>query len=350
MLRFKNGDKSLMMLELVGLCGEFPVALVRKLDGYYDYNRRLVTELVREGYLKERKFQGYRRRIVRSLSLTEKGLSKLRHLNPGSARQIGRHLLAPANGQGDWKKTLRLHRNAACLLAAEKLGAVWRPGKQKEALLGKELVYYSAYEIRKLFGRDDKGARLSGVFFCRWFYYPVYYLGEYNMQFSEENELMFRRQLEGTSLGECFIYGANMLLGESWDLAENLVQHGINPRSRLIHTSREHIFHYSVFDSYGLRLMRLAMDSMLRSSFRHYLYKNGAADSMYDEYLCSLDCLSLFYVPKNKMPDYRGPTTGYFFDFQMEAMKMLCNTGAKLLCISSRWLDTFAWEDKWKNE
>ena len=101
MLRFKNGDKSLMVLELVGLCGEFPVALVRKLDGYYDYNRRLVTELVREGYLKERKFQGYRRRIVRSLSLTEKGLSKLRHLNPGSARQIGRHLLAPANGQGD---------------------------------------------------------------------------------------------------------------------------------------------------------------------------------------------------------------------------------------------------------
>ena len=54
MLRFKNGDKSLMMLELVGLCGEFPVALVRKLDGYYDYNRRLVTELVREGYLKEK--------------------------------------------------------------------------------------------------------------------------------------------------------------------------------------------------------------------------------------------------------------------------------------------------------
>lgn len=170
------------------------------------------------------------------------------------------------------------------------------------------------------------------------------------MQFSEENELMFRRQLEGTSLGECFIYGASLLLGESWDLAENLVQHGINPRSRLIHTSREHIFHYSVFDSYGLRLMRLAMDSMLRSSFRHYLYKNGAADSMYDEYLCSLDCLSLFYVPKNKMPDYRGPATGYFFDFQMEAMKMLCNTGAKLLCISSRWLDTFDWEDKWKNE
>ena len=137
MLRFKNGDKSLMVLELVGLCGEFPVALVRKLDGYYDYNRRLVTELVREGYLKERKFQGYQRRIIRSLSLTEKGLSKLRHLNPGSARQIGRHLLAPANGQGDWKKTLRLHRNAACLLAAEKLGGCMAARKAKRSFAGK---------------------------------------------------------------------------------------------------------------------------------------------------------------------------------------------------------------------
>lgn len=31
------------------------MALLDRFDGYYDYNRRVLTELVREGYLKERR-------------------------------------------------------------------------------------------------------------------------------------------------------------------------------------------------------------------------------------------------------------------------------------------------------
>lgn len=304
-----------------------------------------MTELVREGYLKERKFQGYQRRIVRSLSLTEKGLSKLRHLNPGSVRQVERHLLAPANGQGDWKKTLRLHRNAACLIAAGKLGAAWRTGKQKEALLGETLVYYSAYELRKLFGKDDKGTRLSGVFFSSWGYYPVYYLGDHNMQFSEESELMFRRQLEGTPLGHRFCYDGSLLLGKSWNLIENLVQHALNPRSRLIHISKDHQFYYSTLDPYGLKIMWMVMDMMLRSRFMHYLYKNSAADFPYPAFLFDLEYLSNFYIPKNRTAKCATLEKGYFFDFQMEAMKQLCNTGTELISIPSHWLDTFDWED-----
>lgn len=341
MLRFQSGDKSLKILELVGLCGEFPVALVREWDGYYDYNRRLVTELVREGYLKEREFQGYRRRIVRSLSLTEKGLSKLRHLNPGSSRQVERHLLAPANGQGDWKKTLRLHRNAACLIAAEKLGAAWRPGKQKEALLNDELVYYSAYELRKQFGKDDKGARLSGIFFQGWSYFPIYYLGENNMQFSEESELMFRRQLECTWLGDRFVYGGSLLLGDSWKLLENLVQHAINPRSRLIHLSEQHHFFYSVFDRRGLLLMQMAMDMMLRGRFQHYLYRNHVTDYGGIEYLGFLDALTQFYVPKSGKTKRTPPKTGHFFDFQIPAIQTFCSPRTSLFSISGQWLDSF---------
>ena len=104
-MQLKNGCMAVKLLEFVGLCGEAPVSLVRKLPGYYDYNRRLVTRLVREGYLKERRMKGYRRRIVRT------------------------HALAPENGHGNWKKTLRLHRGAVCLLAAMKLNAVWQPGR-----------------------------------------------------------------------------------------------------------------------------------------------------------------------------------------------------------------------------
>ena len=106
------------LLVFVGFCGEVPVALLRKTGGCYDYRRRVVTELVRTGYLKERKFRGERRRVVRSLSLTSRGLNQIQHLSPGRAEQIRARLLAPADGQGDWRRTQRLHRNAACLLLA----------------------------------------------------------------------------------------------------------------------------------------------------------------------------------------------------------------------------------------
>lgn len=151
-MQLKNGCMAVKLMEFVGLCGEVPVSLVRKLPGYYDYNRRLVTRLVQEGYMKERRMKGYRRRIVRSLSLTEAGLGQLQRVSPGRAQRIRAHLLAPENGHGNWKKTLRLHRGAACLLAAMKLNAVWQPGRQKDAALGNQLTYYSAYELAREYG------------------------------------------------------------------------------------------------------------------------------------------------------------------------------------------------------
>ena len=53
-MQLKNGCMAVKLLDFIGLCGEVPVSLVRMLPGYYDYNRRVVTALIREGYLKER--------------------------------------------------------------------------------------------------------------------------------------------------------------------------------------------------------------------------------------------------------------------------------------------------------
>lgn len=155
-MRMRNGDMTVKLLDFVGLCGEVPVSLIRKLLGYYDYNRRVVTALVREGYLKERRMKGYHRGVVRSLSLTEAGLRQLRQISPKRAQRVSAHALAPENGHENWKKTLRLHHGAACLLAAMKLDAVWQPGKQKAAALGDRLTYYTAYELASKCGWDNK--------------------------------------------------------------------------------------------------------------------------------------------------------------------------------------------------
>ena len=136
-MQLKNGCMAVKLLDFIGLCGEVPVSLVRMLPGYYDYNRRMVTALIREGYLKERRMKGYHRRIVRSLSLTELGLKQLQRVSPGRAQRVHSHALAPENGHGSWKKTLRLHRGAACLLTAMRLRAIWQPGSQKVSVMGK---------------------------------------------------------------------------------------------------------------------------------------------------------------------------------------------------------------------
>lgn len=86
MLELKTGQRGIALLVYVGFCGEFPMTGLKMFGGYYDYNRRLVTQLVREGYLKERKLAGYDRRVVRSLSLTSKGMEKLRKENSPMAQ------------------------------------------------------------------------------------------------------------------------------------------------------------------------------------------------------------------------------------------------------------------------
>lgn len=181
MLELKFGQRGLKLLFLVGFCGEFPVSLLARYPGYYDYNRRIVTSLVREGYLKERKFRDYDDHVVRSLSLTKKGMEHIQAEAPTHGELILSHELSPASGQGDWKKTLRLHRSAACFLAAHQAGAYWVPGEEKDECSRTQLTYYGAYEFHTRFGNDNKGSRASGLLARGNRLYALYFLGDHNM-------------------------------------------------------------------------------------------------------------------------------------------------------------------------
>lgn len=111
-LELKAGQFGFRLLWLVGLLGKLPMPLARYMNGYYDYNRRAVTQLVREGYPRERKFERYDRHKIRSLSLTEKGLKHIQHLSPGRATSIRKHLPAPADGQGSWELAAKIVQHA----------------------------------------------------------------------------------------------------------------------------------------------------------------------------------------------------------------------------------------------
>ena len=338
-MQLKNGCMAVKLMDFIGLCGEVPVSLVRMLPGYYDYNRRVVTALIREGYLKERRIKGYHRRIVRSLSLTELGSKQLQRVSPGRAQRVHSHALAPENGHGSWKKTLRLHRGAACLLTAMRLRAIWQSGNQKESATGEQLIYFSAYELTQKYGWDNKGARLSGIFVYRYYYYPVYYLGDSNLLWSEEAEQMFLDRVASSPLGYGRTYGSSILLGDKWNLIENLMAHGVNPRSRLIRFSKNSSFHYFTVDEMGLRLMKLALDEMALYRFQRYLQQNGICKaSMLPLYLFSLELLSEAYALKKGKQMRAELDRGALFSCQADVVKRICNTGPNLITIPDKWL------------
>ena len=344
-MQLKNGCMAVKLLDFIGLCGEVPVSLVRKLHGYYDYNRRVVTGLVREGYLKERRMTGYRRRVVHSLSLTEAGLRQLQRVSPGQAQRVRAHVLAPESGHGNWKKTLRLHRGAACLLAAMRLGAFWQPGQKKDAVLGKWLTYYSAYELTTRYGWDNKGARLSGILADKYCYYPLYYLGESNLLWSEEAERMFLGHIASSPIGYGRICGSTILLGDRWDLVKNLMAHGINPRSRLIHFTRNSSTHYFTLDDMGLRLLSLMIDDGARYRFQQYLQQSGICRaSMMPPYLFNLEILSTSYRVKKREDTKDRIDDGALFACQKAAVENICKIGPNLITLPDKWLLDFDME------
>lgn len=340
MLELKFGQRGLKLLFLIGFCGEFPMSLLARYSGYYDYNRRIVTRLVREGYLKERKFRDYEDHVVRSLSLTKKGIEQIQTEAPVHAELILSHELSPANGQGDWKKTLRLHRSAACFLAASQAGAYWVPGEEKDEHSRTQLTYYGAYEFNTRFEKDNKGSRASGFLVRGIQMFAVYFVGDRNMRWSEASEEYFRDQVLCSPIGQGRYFAGNILIANNWNLAESLVTHGVNRHTRMISMETELPLHYVTNDQTGIKLLRAVTDPRTPSRLYQRFARSG--DSAYDlaaGLLFDLKYLSNFYKSPYEHKFRLTPTHGYFFDFQIDAMQKINNTNAQLYEIPGSVLD-----------
>ena len=183
---------------------------------------------------------------------------------------------------------------------------------------------------------------MLGIFVYRYYYYPVYYLGDSNLLWSEEAERMFLDRVASSPLGYGRTCGSSILLGDKWDLIENLMAHGVNSRSRLIHFSKNSSFHYFTMDEMGLRLMKLALDEMSLYRFQRYLQQNDICKaSMPPLYLFSLELLSEAYASKTGKQMRTELDRGGLFSCQADVVKRICNTGPDLITISDKWLLNF---------
>ena len=140
-------------------------------------------------------------------------------------------------------------------------------------------------------------------------------------------------------------YGSSILLGDKWNLIENLMTHGVNSRSRLIHFSKNSSFHYFTVDEMGLRLMKLPLDETMLYRFQRYLQQNSICKaSMLPLYLFSLELLSEAYASKTGKQMRTELDRGGLFSCQADVVKRICNTGPDLITIPDKWLLGFDME------
>ena len=150
---------------------------------------------------------------------------------------------------------------------------------------------------------------------------------------------MFLDRVASSPLGYGRTCGNSILLGDKWDLIENLMAQGVNPRSRLIHFSKNSSFHYFTVDEMGLRLMKLVLDEMALYRFQRYLQQNGICKaSMLPLYLFSLELLSEAYALKKGKQMRAELDRGALFSCQADVVKRICNTGPNLITIPDKWL------------
>ena len=334
----KISQRALKLLSCIEWCGEFPVRLLDKLSGCYDYNRRLITKSVRHGYLRERVLQDCDRHVVRSLSLTASGRALLRRSGLDGPWDT-LPPLAPRDGCGNREKTLRLHRQAVLFVLARRLSAVWLPLPEKDSFLGRQLVYYSSYELCRRFGWDSKGARLSGVFFtdhlrC----FPVYYLGNHNMRWNENAECYFRNRILAQFALLPIRLEADILIGERWELAAELVKYGSRKHTRLIPTDRGMSHCFSASDENGLKLLRLLLYESENERFLRYLWQCCQIWLPVEHYFLYLDELTAMYR-SDRHGEWHDRHDHFYFDFQEPVLRQLCAQGLPDRFYPGSWLD-----------
>ena len=156
---------------------------------------------------------------------------------------------------------------------------------------------------------------------------------------------MFLDRVASSPLGYDRTCGSSILLGDKWTLIENLMAHGVNSRSRLIHFSKNSSFHYFTVDEMGLRLMKLTLDETMLYRFQRYLQQNSICKaSMFPLYLFSLELLSEAYASKTGKQMRTELDRGGLFSCQADVVKRICNTGPDLITIPDKWLLGFDME------
>ena len=202
----RKNDRLLEMLIMIGYSIEFPTNLAKRIEGHWDWNRHIMYRAIEDGYVSLlRKKVG--KHVLRSLHITEKGISYIAERDPKALAMIYSRTDDGMRVYPSWtEKIRRYHAIATGLIMARAAGAVYPPDEKPSLMaLGREVdtlhpdpdtvYYYSPFELRSaLEEKEDrltmKSSRLIGVIIRGHRCYFMYYTGWTRMfwlQHAEEN-------------------------------------------------------------------------------------------------------------------------------------------------------------------
>ena len=119
MITCKKNDRLLELLWFVGYSIEFPTQLAVRIGGGAEWNRRVMYRAIQEGYVRLYRKQ-YKRHVIRSMSLTQKGYEYIAQRDPEALAMIYSRVNSSERVFPGWTdKILRLHAIAiepSCLM------------------------------------------------------------------------------------------------------------------------------------------------------------------------------------------------------------------------------------------
>ena len=160
MITCKKNDRLLELLWFVGYSIEFPTQLAVRIGGGAEWNRRVMYRAIQEGYVRLYRKQ-YKRHVIRSMSLTQKGYEYIAQRDPEALAMIYSRVNSSERVFPGWTdKILRLHAIAIGTVMSHAAGAII-PISQKPSLMSPakrvsnaitpdptQIYYYASHELR----------------------------------------------------------------------------------------------------------------------------------------------------------------------------------------------------------
>ena len=245
-----NTNRMLDLLWLVGYCGEFPSELAVRVQGHPEWNRHVKYRALELGYLDLYRAET-RRRVIRSLRLTDTGLQYIGDRAPTALSYILAKRDQAEKAHSSLEKIMRAHSVAYGFVMSMKAGALFLPPDKPSLLLKQDtgygkgpadtnkLYYYSPQEIRYAIQEYDertvaKTSRLIGILVRDSHCYCMYFTGSGRMYWSkssEDNTVSSIEQLLAARGLECTAF-SQLIIGRSMEVARRIGKYQVDTLDR----------------------------------------------------------------------------------------------------------------------
>ena len=371
MITCKN-DRMLELLWFIGYCVEFPTQLAVRIGGGPEWNRRIMYRAIKQGYVEIFR-KKYKRHVIRSLSLTQKGFDYIAVRDPEAVSMIYSRLSGTQKVYpSELDKILRLHAIATGVIMANAGGAqilisqkpsLMSPARRGTASIPpdpKGTYYYTPHEIRTAIEEYSpesvsKSSRTIGIIASGNSCYLLYFTGRTRMYWMKNSEENYAAAVTSLLRARGFSVArtVQVVIGSTMSVAPRLCRSASPFGSKYFVVSTffsECLYLTNNLD--GDKLMRILLDPQLTLSLNRTILAPFQQPQAFMRGYDALDPISGKPVILNyqcdllKLADYRpaleeckGSPIMYCLDYQAQTIQQIVGPEVEVRAIEGAILD-----------